>query len=111
MHLYYGFNTSLPPFDDPLVRKAFASAIDRQDLIDQALGGPQAPALTFTAPGVFGHVDGYVAGVGHPFNAAQAQTWLAAAGYPGGAGLPPVTLWYNSDPGHQAIANMSSKVG
>jgi oligopeptide transport system substrate-binding protein len=101
---YYGFNTSLEPFDDRLVRKAFIAAINRQWLINDALGGFQQPALTFTSSGVFGYVDGYAEGVGIPYDPTQARQWLADAGYPNGQGLPPITLWFNTNPGHQAIA-------
>ncbi|MGC8945899.1 MAG: ABC transporter substrate-binding protein, partial [Anaerolineae bacterium] len=55
-------------------------------------------------PGVFGHVDGYAEGVGIPYNPTQARQWLAQAGYPNDQGLPPITLWFNTSPGHQAIA-------
>jgi len=101
---YYGFSVSQPPFNNPLVRKAFAAATDREGLIRNVTGGIQQPALTFTPPGVFGHVDGYAEGVGIPYNPTQARQWLAQAGYPNGQGLPPITLWFNTSPGHQAIA-------
>ena len=101
---YYGFSTAQPPFNNPLVRKAFAAATDREGLIRNVTGGLQQPALTFTPPGVFGHVDGYAEGVGIPYNPTQARQWLADAGYPNGQGLPPITLWFNTSPGHQAIA-------
>jgi oligopeptide transport system substrate-binding protein len=101
---YYGFSVSQAPFNNPLVRKAFAAATDREGLVNTLFGGVQRPALTFTPPGVFGHVDGYAEGVGIPYNPTQARQWLAQAGYPNGQGLPPVTLWFNTSPGHQAIA-------
>jgi oligopeptide transport system substrate-binding protein len=101
---YYGFSVSQAPFNNPLVRKAFVAATDREGLIRSVLGGIQRPALTFTPPGVFGHVDGYAEGVGIPYNPTQARQWLAQAGYPNGQGLPPITLWFNEHPGHQAIA-------
>jgi oligopeptide transport system substrate-binding protein len=101
---YYGFSVSQAPFNNPLVRKAFAAATDREGLVNTLFGGIQRPALTFTPPGVFGHVDGYAEGVGIPYNPTQARQWLAQAGYPNGQGLPPVTLWFNTSPGHQAIA-------
>ncbi|MGC8828138.1 MAG: ABC transporter substrate-binding protein, partial [Anaerolineae bacterium] len=45
---YYGFSISQPPFNNPLVRKAFIAATDRQGLINSVTGGIQQPALTFT---------------------------------------------------------------
>jgi oligopeptide transport system substrate-binding protein len=101
---YYGFSQTQPPFDNPLVRKAFSAAVDRRGLIRDKLDGIRQPALTYTPPGVFGHVDGYTEGVGIPYNPTQAQAWLSDAGYPGGAGLPPITLWFNTSTGHQRIA-------
>lgn len=102
---YYGFNTSKAPFDDPLVRKAFVAAIDRQGLIDDVLGGVQTPAQTFTSLGVYGHIDGVNEGVGIPYDPTQAQQWLSDAGYPGGAGLPSIGLGINDSTVHQAIAD------
>jgi oligopeptide transport system substrate-binding protein len=105
---YYGFSLSQAPFDSLLVRKAFAAATDRQGLIDTVLHGVNEPALTFTAPGIFGHVDGAAEGVGMPYDPVQAQALLAAAGYTP-ATLPPVTLWYNTSAGHKAIAEYVRK--
>jgi oligopeptide transport system substrate-binding protein len=101
---YYGFSVAEAPFDDPLVRKAFAAATNRRGLVNDVMWAGQQPALTFTPPGVFGHVDGYEEGVGIPYNPTQARQWLAQAGHPGGQGLPPVTLWFNASTGHQRIA-------
>jgi len=111
---YYGFNTAKAPFNIPLVRKAFVGAVNRQGVIDLVAGMwdagryatvPGLPlALTFTAPGVWGHLDESAEGVGIPYDPVQARLWLAAAGYPDGQGLPPITLVYDPHPAHQAIA-------
>jgi ABC-type oligopeptide transport system substrate-binding subunit len=101
---YYGFNTSKAPFDELLVRKAFIAAADRQGVVDYVLGYAQKPALTYTAPGIFGHVDGVTEGVGIPYNPTKAKKWLSDAGYPNGVGLPPITLMYNTSIGHENIA-------
>jgi len=101
---YYGFNTAKPPFDDLLVRKAFIAAVDRQGVVDNVTRYAQQPALTFTPPGVFGHVDGAAEAVGIPYDPTQAQQWLAAAGYPNGQGLPLITLMYNTLSRHEDIA-------
>jgi oligopeptide transport system substrate-binding protein len=39
---YYAFNTRIPPFNDPLVRRAISLAIDRRALVDTVLGGGRA---------------------------------------------------------------------
>jgi len=89
---YNGFNTAKAPFDNLLVRKAFAASVNRQGLIDTILKYAEQPALTFTPPGVWGHVDGPAQGVGIGYDPVQARQWLAAAGYPNGSGLPPIAM-------------------
>jgi len=89
--------------DNPLVRKAFSAAIDRQSLIDYVTKGNQLPATTFTCPGIFGHVPPSE-GIGIGFDPEAARKYLADAGYPGGEGLPEITLMFNTSEGHRKIA-------
>jgi oligopeptide transport system substrate-binding protein len=103
---YYSFNLAKPPFDNRLVRQAFALAVDRQMIVDIAKdrGSRQPrPATTFTPPEVLGR-DLY-GQVGLPFDPATARELLAQAGYPNGEGFPEVTLVFNYQEGHEAIAN------
>ncbi len=100
---YYGFNASKPPFDNPLVRKAFSAAIDRKTLVERITKGGQKPAYTFVCPGIFGHVPPEK-GIGIRFNPEQAKKWLAEAGYPNGEGFPEVVLMFNTSEGHAKIA-------
>jgi oligopeptide transport system substrate-binding protein len=92
---WYGFNMDKPPFDNALVRKAFAASIDREALVDEVTKGAELPTTVFTAPGDFGAV-GPGNGVGIYYDPEQAAAWLAEAGYPNGEGLPEITLWYDS---------------
>jgi oligopeptide transport system substrate-binding protein len=101
---YYGFNTTKAPFDQALVRRAFSLAIDRQKLVNTITKGGERPAKSFASPGVFGSVAEDPAFAGVSFDPAQAQALLAAAGYPGGKGLPAVTLMYNDSEEQQHIA-------
>ena len=101
---FYGFNNLKPPFDNLLVRKAFASAIDRESLIKHVLKGGQSPAQTFISPGIPGYVDGVKEGVGYPYDPEAARKYLADAGYPNGEGLPEVTLMFNTSESHRKIA-------
>ena len=105
---YNGFNPSKPPFDNLLVRKAFAASVNRQGLLDTILQYAEQPALTYTPPGLWGHVDGPAEGVGISYDPVEARQWLAAAGYPNGLGLPPITMIVGLRPGYitqtQAIA-------
>ncbi|MDM8527088.1 peptide ABC transporter substrate-binding protein [Anaerolineales bacterium HSG24] len=106
---YYGFVNTKPPFDDPLVRKAFAAAMDRQSIIDFVTKGDQVPAHSFTPPGIFGNVaedfsiGGFMVEDSYDDQLAQAQEWIAEAGYPNGAGLD-VLLMHNTSEAHAQIA-------
>jgi len=100
---YYGFNNTKPPMDNPFVRKAFSAAINRQALIDFVLKGGQKPATTFTCPGIFGHIPPSE-GVGIGYDPEAAKKYLADSGYPGGKGLPEVTLLFNTDENNAKIA-------
>ena len=83
---YYGFTTQNPPFDDPMVRLAFAQAVDWERIV--RLGGG-VPATSMIPPGIAGRDE-----LDHKpaFDPEAARALLAQAGYPGGAGLPQITL-------------------
>lgn len=100
---YYDFNALKPPFDNVKVRQAFAAAVDKQGIVDFITKGGEVPAPTLTPPGSFGHVPDS-AGVGIPFDPEHAKALLAEAGYPGGNGLPPITLAFNAGETHSRIA-------
>lgn len=98
------------PLADPKLRMALNLAIDKQALVEKVsqLGNPPAP--NFIPPG---SIVGYQSPTGPGFNTPQAQTLLAEAGYPGGNGLRPLEILYNTGFGHeryaQAIAEMWQK--
>lgn len=97
---YYRFNVTKAPFDKALVRRAFAMSIDRERLVASVLKGGQLPAAHLTPP----DVAGYTCAAAIPYDPAAAREWLAEAGYPGGAGLPPIELLYNTSENHKLIA-------
>jgi len=103
---YYGFNVEKPPFDNVLVRKAFSFAVDRKKLVEEVTKGGQEPAMWFTRPGIFGSPDPKVEKEEDwpHFDPELAKKFLADAGYPGGKGLPEITLMYNTSEGHKRIA-------
>ena len=72
-------NNKMPPFDNLLVRKAVAHAIDRQAIIDGAMFGYGTPIGTHFAP----HNPDYVDLLGNsPYDPAKAKQFLAEAGFP-----------------------------
>ena len=86
-----GMNTSRPPFDDPLVRRALNLAIDRDELVEAVYfgsavpGGPLSPGLTDWALPV-SEFSCYQS------DPAAARALLAQAGYPDGVSFDILTL-------------------
>jgi oligopeptide transport system substrate-binding protein len=97
---FYRFNTRRPPLNDVRVRRALALAVDRVALATKVARGGQRPAYALTPPGTAG----YTAAASLPTDIAAARRLLATAGFPGGRGLPPIDLLYNTSENHRAIA-------
>lgn len=90
---YVGFNTVKPPFNSPLVRQAFAHAVDRDVLVTMAKkyrANSPTPASTLTPPQTLGR-DLY-GEVGANFDPQKAKELLAKAGYTDPASFPAVTF-------------------
>lgn len=87
------FNTTRPPLDDPRVRRALTLVIDRAALAKSVLQGSREPATALTPPGT----GGYVARAAAKMDIAEAKALLAAAGFPGGRGLPVIELQARND--------------
>ena len=86
---YIAFNVEKPPFNNPLVRKAFSASIDRKSII----GLIQGAGITTTS-WIPKDMLAYNAEIGVGFDPEQAKKWLAEAGYPDGKGFPEITfLW------------------
>lgn len=86
---YIGFNVRKPPFSNPLVRRAFSAAIDRERLVE-LIQGAGIPDSSWIPRGMLG----YSQEVGIKYNPEQARKWLAEAGYPSGNGFPEVEFLY-----------------
>jgi oligopeptide transport system substrate-binding protein len=99
---YHLMNNRVPPFDNPLVRKAFNLAIDRRAIIEDVLGTNDIPAYSLVSPGYM--VDGKDVTEGRSTyelapNAQPeaARAALAEAGYPDGKGFPPIEYYYSTN--------------
>jgi oligopeptide transport system substrate-binding protein len=96
---YYGFTVTEKPFDNPLVRRAFAHSIDRSQLPDILQGG-EVPVSSWIPVGLLG----YNSEIGAKFNPEKARSLLTEAGFPKGKGLAPITLAYNTNQTHRLVA-------
>lgn len=93
MSVYYGFNLEKPPFQNLLVRQAFAAAIDREQIAQKALEyhfRNATPATSLTPPAVLSR-DLYN-DVGIPFDPSKARDLLKQAGYSSVESFPQTTL-------------------
>jgi oligopeptide transport system substrate-binding protein len=86
---YYGFDTTRPPFDNVLVRQAFAEGVDWRRLVALVASQTAVVATSMVPPGVPGRSERDFLPVHDP---AAARALLAKAGYPGGSGFPATTF-------------------
>jgi len=105
---YYVFNTQKAPFDNPKVRKAFALAISRENLVNNVVKGGKKPAYAWVAPGLVNPATGKdfreEGGNYAVEDVILAKKLLAEAGYPDGQGLPPISIMFNTSEMHKSIA-------
>jgi oligopeptide transport system substrate-binding protein len=99
-------------WSDVRVRKAFALAINRQEIVDTLASG-QVPAAGFVPPGFkddqgrdFFETSGTYGLVTDDSGVAEAQALMAEAGYPNGEGFPEFEMLYNTSEGHQTVAEL-----
>jgi oligopeptide transport system substrate-binding protein len=98
---FYTINTRKEKgaLSDPRVRMAMDLALDRQSLVDHVTRGGQIPAYAMTPPSA-----AYTPRAQLHEDVAAAQRLLAEAGYPGGKGVAPIELLYNTSDAHRAVA-------
>jgi peptide/nickel transport system substrate-binding protein len=85
--VYAAMNTTAPPLDDPLVRRALIHAVDRNALLTHVLEGAGLPVRSVIAPGVFGFKDMDL-DRRYPYDPPRARALLAQAGWsPGTDGI------------------------
>ena len=88
-YFYVAFNFEEPPFDDPLVRRAFTLALDRERLASLLYRDMVTPARGVLPPGLPGH-DPDLAGL--PFDPEAARELIRRSSYGSVDNLPPITL-------------------
>ena len=99
---YFGFNLAIPPFKgNPALRKAINYAVDKKYLWEILMPGGNIPAHGIIPPGIAGYDPNLP---GYPVDLGRARSLLAEAGYPGGRGLAPFTLWSNTSEDNRRIA-------
>lgn len=97
-----GFNMHCEPFaGNYLLRRALNFAVDRNAIIDTVLGDSYRTAKGALPIGMAGYNKQLR---GYAYDPEKAKDLLAEAGYPGGEGLKPLVLAFNSNDGHRAVA-------
>lgn len=97
---------------DVRVRQALSLAIDRDYINETVFNGTRIPAYGLVPGGIpdaesgsdFREVGGDLMGTNLEENIAKAQELLAEAGFPGGEGFPVLEFSFNTNTGHQAVA-------
>ena len=79
------------PFKDIRVRQAFAYATDKKRIVDIVFAGRRDIAQDILPEGIPGFDASFRA---LPYDPAKARSLMAAAGYPGGQGFPPLPIAY-----------------
>ncbi|MEW6073398.1 MAG: peptide ABC transporter substrate-binding protein [Planctomycetota bacterium] len=114
---FFRVNVTRPPLDDARVRRALALSIDRRAISAKVLKGGQLPSWSFLPPGFPGYAraeidhapaadEPAVAAAAFAADCARARELLAAAGFPGGAGLRPLEIAYNTAEVHRDVAEV-----
>jgi len=101
----YKLNTTAEPFNNANIRKAFALAINRKELIENVTQGGQMPAMAIVPPTMFPENEkGYFKDNDVEKAKEYLQKGLEELGYSDVSELPEIALSYNTDDGHQKIA-------
>ena len=85
---------------DPRVRRALAMSIDRASLVKNVLRAGQVPAYSLTPPGPAG----YRPKEQTKYDPDGARRLLSEAGFPGGKGVPKISILINTSEDHKKVA-------
>ena len=98
------FNTRKPPWDSADVRRALSLALDRETLVAAVFDQPTLPAQRLTPESILATEPSSAP------NVEEARSLLALAGYPNGAGLPPLRFTYHRTDQWDRLAAELAKV-
>jgi len=96
---YVAFNIKKLPFDNQLVRKAFASAIERDSIVG-LIQGAGFPATSWIPKNMLAHNPD----IGIKFDPENGKKLLAEAGYPDGKNFPDASFLYPDVGNNRIIA-------
>ncbi|QDV58216.1 peptide ABC transporter substrate-binding protein [Rosistilla oblonga] len=99
---FYRLNTTRKPLDDVRVRRALNLAIDKQQIVNEVTRAGQIPAESIVPP----YLSEYQSPSGEGYDPELARQLLADAGFPGGRGMPTLSILYNTSESHRAIAEV-----
>jgi oligopeptide transport system substrate-binding protein len=102
---YYRLNVTRPPLDNVLVRRALNLATNKRDIVERVTLAGQQPARSMVPP-VIEQRSGYRSPECEDFDPEKARELLAEAGYPGGRGMPAITIQFNTNDTHKAVAEL-----
>jgi peptide/nickel transport system substrate-binding protein/oligopeptide transport system substrate-binding protein len=107
---FLGLNTRVKPLSDARVRQALLHAIDRVAIVQEVTRGRFVPARGILPPGTLGYNPQLRS---YGYDPARARELLGQAGYPGGRGLAPLTIWAGArlEREHQLVVRYLEAVG
>jgi oligopeptide transport system substrate-binding protein len=98
-YYYVAFNFTEPPFDDPLIRRAFSLALDRERMVSLIYRDMVTQAQGVLPPGLPGH-DPALTGL--PYDPQAALELIRQSSYGSVDNLPPLTL---TDSGYGGVVS------
>lgn len=99
--LFLTLNETTPPFNDVRVRQAFARAVDKVAIARDVFNNFAHPTDGMVPPGI----RQYQTSGPSSYNPTMARDLLTRAGYPGGHGLPPITIALDESAQNASLAN------
>jgi len=105
---YYSFNTEEEPFDNENIRKAFALSLNRAGIVENITKGEQQPAMALVPPSIYEeNEEGYFEDNDVEKAKEHLEKGLDELGLDK---LPTIKLSYNTDEGHESIAQAAQDI-